>query len=292
MLLLATLSIALMICDHRFYPLRKIRAELTLFVVPLQYIVNAPVQLYVLAKSHMASHQKLLQYNRSLLTTQLLLKARVQKLMALEMENKQLRALLKSAPKASDKVLAVQLLAVAASPFARHIIIDKGKKHGVYLGQPVLDAAGIMGQVIEVDPLTARVMLITDARSAVPVLVNRNGVRAILVGNSFNDNLSLIHVPQTVDVHVGDMLVTSGLGQRYPQGYPVGKISKIVRDPNSPFLNIVVAPSSDIHRSQHLLLAWPSWHDSARQKELASTLERHQHLPHKPQAKKHKDKAA
>ncbi len=275
LLLLSTLSIVLMVCDQRYYSMQSLRAELTLFVVPLQYIVNFPFHLYRRAVSDLASRDALLKQNQLLQTEQLLLKARVQKLLNLEQENKQLRALLKSAPKAGDKVLAGQVLSVGASPFADEIIINKGRRQGLYLGQPVLDAQGVLGQVVEVDPLTSRAILISDLRSAVPVRVNRNGYTGVVVGMGANNRLAMIHVPKTAEIQEEDVLVTSGLGLQFPVGYPVGVIEKITARPGEMFLTVAVRPSADMNRVHQLLLAWPAWHDSARQREVVNLLHNH-----------------
>jgi len=134
--------------------------------------------------------------------------------------------------------------------------VNKGELDGVYKGQPVLDAQGLMGQVIEVLPYTSRVILIADSNHAIPVQVNRNGVRAIAVGSGQLNELVLIYVPDTADIKAGDMLVSSGLGNRFPQGYPVGVIKSVEHDPGEPFAIVSAEPSAYLDRSRHLLLVF------------------------------------
>lgn len=237
--------------------MRLLRAGLSIVITPIQLAVNAPSKAIGWASNTLVSRQMLLSENESLRKQQLLLQAKVQKLLALQQENKQLRALLSSAPKASEHVLAAQLLAVDETPFTQQVMLDRGSNNKVFLGQPVVDAHGVMGQVIAVNPFSSNVMLLTDPRSAIPVQDNRNGLRAIVVGQDEPNSLQLIHVPLTADVKVGDVLVTSGLGQRFPVGYPVGTISNIQRNAGERFANISVKISARINRSRQVLLVWP-----------------------------------
>src|SRR5262249_30056895 len=137
-------------------------------------------------------------------------------------ENAQLRELLKSTPQVEGRVSVAQLLAVDLDPNLQQVIVDKGANQGIFIGQPVLDAFGVMGQVVHADPITSRVMLITDRKSAIPVQDARNSIRAIAMGMGGVGKLALINVPETSDIQVGDLFVCSGLDMRYPVGYPVG----------------------------------------------------------------------
>jgi rod shape-determining protein MreC len=153
--------------------------------------------------------------------------------------------------------LVAQLLAVATDPFVKQVVLDKGHKDKVFVGQPVLDAYGVMGQVIQVGPLTSRVLLISDSHSGVPVQVARNGVRAIAVGDAYTGKLRLMNVQHTVDIRPGDVLITSGLGQNYPEGYPVGQVTHVSKDPGLQFVTIAVEPAAHLDRSRGVLLVWP-----------------------------------
>lgn len=250
-----------MYVDHQQLSLASLRSSFSVVVAPLQYAVDSPFRILSLVQSNLSTHQALLNENTALKAEQLLLRARLQKLIALENENANLRALLKSLPQNSQKIermAAGQLLAVNEGSYSQEVIVDKGSREGVYVGQPVLDAGGVMGQVIGVGLLTSRVLLITDVRSAVPVEDSRNGIRAIAMGQGASGQLVLIHVPEMSEVKVGDLLVTSGLGGNYPQGYPVGVISSAKLSSGEVFSHIMVKPSAHLNRNTRVLFIWPA----------------------------------
>ena len=153
-------------------------------------------------------------------------------------------------------MLVAELIGVDPNPFTQRILIDKGERDGVFLGQPILDATGLMGQVVEVLPYSARVLMITDASHSLPVQVNRNGLRAIASGTGRNEWLELRYVGDTADIREGDIVVSSGLGQRFPAGYPVGRVQSVVRHPSQSFAEVRVAPSAQLNRSRYLLLVF------------------------------------
>lgn len=246
-----------MVLDHRTQYLTKVRSFFTVVVAPLQYVVSTPIHLVNNITLSVASRQALLKENSRLKTQQLLWQAKLQTLTALQNENEQLRALLSSAAKASmERIVIAQLLAVATEPLLSEVVVDKGQHADVYVGQAVLDAKGIVGQVIQVGPLTSRVMLITDMRSAVPVQDARNGVRGIVAGQGGLTNLSLIDVPPTADIKNGDLLVSSGLGGHYPAGYPVGVVNKVKQNMGEQTETIEVEPIAQLDRNQYVLLLW------------------------------------
>ena len=156
------------------------------------------------------------------------------------------------------KTRVAEILAVESDLFLQELVLDKGTRDGIYIGQTVLDAQGIMGQVIQANALTSRMLLITDTRSGVPIQIVRNGVRGIVVGNGRQGDLSLINLPVTTDVQVGDVLVSSSLGARYPAGYPVGTVSAVLHEPGERFATITVKPSAHVDRSQPVILVWPA----------------------------------
>jgi rod shape-determining protein MreC len=160
-------------------------------------------------------------------------------------------------------VLIAQLLAVDTDPFVNQVVLDKGLHDGVFIGQPVLDANGVLGKVIQLGPWTSRVLLVNDNHSGVPVQITRNGIRAIAMGDSYSGKLKLVNIPQTVDVIAGDMLVTSGLGENFPAGYPVGQVLSVVKDPGMQFAAIDVQPSAHADRSRQVLLVWPNQNQKA-----------------------------
>ncbi len=251
-------AIFMMVLDQRAGWTQQVRSALSMPLSFLEYAVSAPVQLIDKLGTMVSTHDSLAKENVDLKAEELLLKAQVQRLLAIESENNQLKALLRSSAQVRGKVLIAQLLAVDTDPFVNQVLLDKGRTDGVFVGQPVLDANGVMGKVIQVGPLTSRILLINDSHSGIPVQNTRNGIRAIAVGDSYTGKLKLVNVPQTVDVKAGDMLVTSGLGEQYPAGYPVGEVTAVEKDPGMPFAVIDVQPSAHSDRSRQVLLVWPS----------------------------------
>ena len=169
-----------------------------------------------------------------------------------------MRELLESSARIPDHVLVAELLAVDMAPFTRRIVINRGIKDGVVEGQSLLDANGIMGQVVHVGPMSSTALLITDPSHALPVQVNRTGFRAIAVGTGASDQLELTHVTNDVDLRVGDTIVTSGMGGRFPPGYPVGRIVSLRRDRGEPFASVQIRPSARLERNREVLLVVPS----------------------------------
>lgn len=254
----ALLSIVLMTVDHRFHHLEALRSTLSVVVYPLRYVVNLPAELGDWASGTFSTRETLQDDNRSLHTRNLLLRAQLQRMDALEAENTRLRELLRSSKKVGERVLVAELLAVDTDPFTRLIVLNKGSRDQVYPGQPLVDAEGVMGQVVHVGPFTSTAMLITDPSHATPVLVNRNGLRAIAVGNGASGKLDLPHLPNNADIKPGDLLVTSGLGGVFPPGYPVGRVTKVDVDPSLPFAHIEAEPAAHLERSREVLLVWTS----------------------------------
>lgn len=248
-----------MVLDYRLHYLVPVRNALIDLITPVQYFVNAPIKLIATANANLTSRQALLAENATLRAKQLLLQAELQKLIALESENTELRALLASSNRnKNDKVTVAQLLAVNTDPLISEVVLDKGEHEGVYVGQPVLDASGIMGQVSQIGSFTSRVLLLSDPRSAIPVQNVRNGVRGIVAGRGNLEKLLLTDIPVTIDIKVGDLLVSSGLGGHFPAGYPVGVVSRIRHDQSEQFAVIEVTPSAQLDRNKPVLLIWPT----------------------------------
>lgn len=265
----------MLILNHEQSHLKTVRTTLSMIVAPAQYLINWPTKMLEWAEESFSNKQKLLSENENLQGQVLLLKAQLQKLLLLEQENTQLRALLQSSPRPNEKVLVAQLLAVDPDPFAQQVIINKGSKQGVYLGQPVLDGNGVFGQVIQLGAFTSRVLLITDTRSAIPVEDSSSGVRGIIVGKGGSTQLALIDMPATANIKVGDQLVTSGLGERFPPDYPVGTIVSITASPGQQFAQVIVAPSAHINQSHLILLVWPQFEKTLQAQKNVNALIKH-----------------
>lgn len=253
-----------MILDHRYHHLDDIRAGVATALYPIQYIVNIPFATTEWASETFVSRETLAKENQELKTEHLLLKAQQQKLYALQSENIRLRELMGSTQDVGERVMISELLAVDLDPFTRQILINKGDLDRAFVGQSVLDAKGVVGQIVEVGPFVSRAMMITDPSHAIPVQVNRTGMRAIAVGTGdINNALELPHIPNNADIIVGDLLVTSGLGGRFPTGYPVAHITKIELDPSQPYSVVMAQPVAQLERIREVLLVWQKSADVA-----------------------------
>ncbi|OGV49570.1 MAG: rod shape-determining protein MreC [Legionellales bacterium RIFCSPHIGHO2_12_FULL_42_9] len=251
------LSIACIFFDYHYPYLGSVRSGFSFFAAPLQYFVDYPVRVMSWMQSLVSAKKVLIDENIKLHYRQTILEAELQKLMAIKQENSQLKQLLLASSKEKMNAMAAQILAVDATNSRQLVILDKGKRDGVYVGQPVLDAKGVMGQIIDVGYLTSTVLLISDSKSAVPVSNNRTGEHAILVGTNDAGLLSLINLPHTASIAKGDLLVTSGLGRLYPEGYPVGRVEKITHIPGEEFIKVDVYPVALLNRNRLVLLIWP-----------------------------------
>ncbi|WP_028240263.1 rod shape-determining protein MreC [Stutzerimonas azotifigens] len=256
LLALVVLSVALMVVDARLEVLKPVRSQLGLVLSPFYWLAEVPVRLWERTTEQFTSRSTLMAENEKLQAEVLLMQRRLQKLAALTEQNVRLRELLNSSALVDDEVLAAELIGVDPNPYTHRILIDKGEKDGVFLGQPVLDARGLMGQVVEVMPYTARVLLLTDSTHSIPVQVNRNGLRAVASGTGNPERLELRHVADTADIKEGDLLVSSGLGQRFPSGYPVATVKEVIHDSGQPFAIVRAVPTAALNRSRYLLLVF------------------------------------
>ncbi|WP_092476177.1 rod shape-determining protein MreC [Pseudomonas sp. NFACC24-1] len=256
LLVLTVLSVALMVVDARFTLLKPVRSQMSLVLMESYWITDLPQRLWQGVASQFGSRTELVAENEKLKTENLLLQGRMQKLAALTEQNVRLRELLNSSALVNEKVEVAELIGMDPNPFTHRILINKGERDGVVLGQPVLDARGLMGQVVELMPYTSRVLLLTDTTHSIPVQVNRNGLRAIASGTGNPERLELRHVADTADIKEGDLLVSSGLGQRFPAGYPVATVKEVIHDSGQPFAIVRAVPTAALNRSRYLLLVF------------------------------------
>ena len=252
------LSVVLMTMDHRHQHIESLRAGLSVLVYPLQMLVELPGATYGWFSETLATRRHLQEENASLRTQILMLKAQTQKLQSLEVENIRLRELLDSSFQVGQKILVAALLSANLDPYQHQITINKGELDKVYQGQPLLDANGVMGQVVHVGPYTSTALLITDTSHAIPVQVNRNGIRTIAIGSGTINRLDLPYLPNNADVRPGDLLTTSGLGGKFPPGYPVAVVEAVVHDPGQTFAQVTATPTARLDRSREVLLVWPT----------------------------------
>tara|TARA_R110002072_G_scaffold2252_4_gene18640 strand:- start:7509 stop:8291 length:783 start_codon:yes stop_codon:yes gene_type:complete len=245
-----------MVVDHLSDYLDQARSGLTTIVTPVLVISDYPTRTADTFQEVFSSRDSLQSKIVLLEQEQLLLKAKTEKMAALTAENNRLRNLLGSSSKLQDNVLVAELIGVDPDPNRHEVTIDKGSSQSVFVGQPVLDAEGLMGQVIAVGPLTSRVLLVSDQSHSVPVQVVRSNLRLIAQGSGVSGQLDLMHVQETADIEVGDLLVSSGLGDRFPVGYPVGVVKMVQHEPGKPFATATATPSALLDRSRHVLLVF------------------------------------
>lgn len=256
MLGLGLLSIALMFVDHVTGWLDGTRAVMTVAVTPVIVIADLPRR-STRGLGELFSSRGNLRGRISQLESELiLLRVKTEKMAALTVENNRLRGLLGSAAKLQDNVLVAELIGVNPNPEDQQVVIDKGSADNVYVGQPVLDARGLMGQVMEVSQFTSRVLLISDQTHSIPVQVMRSNLRLIAQGTGIDQQLELLHVNSTADIKVGDQLLSSGLGNRFPVGYPVGVVDRVDYEPGKPFAEVIARPSARLERTRHVLLVF------------------------------------
>jgi len=249
-------STALLATEHRSPGLNSLRATLSFVVDPLKYLVDLPTTLVEQAAESVSSYRTLKMENERLREEQLAHQARLLKFASLEKENIRLRALLENSFKLGEQVLVAELLSVNTVPYEHIIVVNKGTRFGVHPQQPVLDANGVVGQVFRALPLTSEIMLITDPNHAIPVQVNRNGLLTIAVGSGQLNRLVLPFLPGNADIRPGDLLITSGLGGTFPQGYPVAVVDEFTSQPNKAFATITATPKALLDRNRELMIVW------------------------------------
>jgi rod shape-determining protein MreC len=253
------LSVVILTVDYRYHSpeVTFVRNYLSIAAYPIQWIADSPTRLLGFFDDYIFTQQGLVKENQQLKETQFLQNARIQKYQALEAENNRLRTLLQSSARTNETLAVAEIIKINADLFLHRVILNKGSEQGIHLGQAVIDAEGVVGEVIEVYPTTSRVILLTDASYGIPVENVRTGVRGVVVGTGSLKNLELKHVAHTLDLAVGDSLVTSGLDGHYPSGYPVGTVTHIVHDPGETFVAVQVEPKARLDRVREVLLLAP-----------------------------------
>lgn len=256
-LILIIASIMIMTADHRWHHLESMRGVIeSYFIYPLRYLVNLPADMTGWLDESLSSHQRLLEENQDLREQQLRAQVSLQKLSILEKENERLRKMLSARPKVGEPVLVAELLSIDLDPYRQQVVLNKGSAQQVYLGQPIIDAWGVMGQVIHVGRHSSTAMLISDPSHAIPVQINRNGLRSTAFGTGQAGLLELRYLPHNADIEIGDLIVTSGLGSRFPPNYPVGRITEIERPAGETFAQVMAEPVAHLDRSREVLLVW------------------------------------
>ena len=250
-------SILIMFADSRARHLDAVRTAIGAAVYPLRVIVDAPARLFSWAEESTVSRGDLERDNRRLRNERLLIDAELQKVTALEAENARLREMLGARQRISSEVRVAEIMAVDANPYRHTLVIDVGTADGAYDGQALIDADGVIGQVIGPGLKTSQAVLISDPGHAIPVEVNRNGLRTIAFGTGEIDELDLPYLPNNADIEAGDLLVTSGLGGKFPPGYPVARVSTVTRIPQEPFAVVKATPSATLNQVREIMLVEP-----------------------------------
>ncbi len=253
-LLFSLLSLILIFVDQRFRQIDTIRATLSTITTPIQLVVDVPSRIWYWFNSISGDYSELLEENNSLKAQALIRQRKLQKTASITAENIRLRALLKGAKRLDEAVIVAEVIGVDPDPFTHEVIINRGSNNEVYIGQPLLDATGVMGQVTAVSRFTSRVLLITDARHSIPVQINRNNTRAMASGIGTFNELKLQHVSNSADIKEGDLLISSGLGGLFPFGYPVALVTSINHDPSQAFAQIKAQPLATLTKSRQVLL--------------------------------------
>lgn len=256
-LLYTLLAIALMIGDQRFGALQSLRANLEVVVYPIQYVVNLPFSAAGWMSEHASSRESLIERNADLEGRLLKYRAAMQRYELIQAENMRLRNLLNSSKEINQSVQVAELLSVELAAFKQEIIINQGSKQNVIEGQAVIDSAGIMGQIIRVSPISSTVLLITDPNHAISIENSRTGLRAVAVGTGTSNKLEIRHIPNTEDVKIGDLFISSGLDGQFPANYPVAIITEINHPEGAHFAEVYAEPTAAIDRSREVLLLRP-----------------------------------
>jgi len=248
------MSLALMATDSRLQYLADVREKLMTLLHPLQVIANAPSELYQNTDEYFSTHHYLLAENARLKKQALTQDIALQRLNILSLENTNLRDLLEAKQSLAETSILAEIIHVGRDSFTKKIIVNRGKNHHVITGAAAVDAKGVIGQVTRTYPSSSEITLITDKSLAIPVQIERNGLRAIAFGHGRDNTLDLPYLPANVDIKRGDKLVTSGIDGVYPAGLAVATVVAMKTTQDSPFAHIVCMPTGGIENDRQLLL--------------------------------------
>jgi len=254
---LIALSVSMMLIDHRSQQLEKLRNILQTAVYPIMYVSTIPREMIQGLAGSMERSENLQSDNESLRQENLLLRSRLEKLHSLEADNRRLKRLLGQSDQIAERVLLAELVEVNLEPYTQKISLNKGSRDDVYVGQPVINGDGVIGQVVHTSQFQSTVTLLTDPSSAVPVMVMRNGLRGVLFGTGVRNRLAMPYMTADADIRIGDVLISSGMGGRFPTGYPVATVTDVKQQPSDEFLSINTLPVTQLDHGREVLLIWP-----------------------------------
>lgn len=251
-------SFAVMFLDQRVEGFDRVRLYLNSITSPIIYAANFPQKVFDWSSESFSSRSDLIDDNQKLRESYLLLSERIQRMEFIQRENDRLRSLLDSPLRQDYKKMVSEVMAVENSASSHQLVLNRGATDGVFEGQPVLDENGIVGQITEVGRTTSRLLLISDHTHAIPVRVERSQIRGIAVGSGSLTRLELAYVPHSADIKKGDVLLSSGLGRRFPEGYPVARVTSVISNEGQRFARIIAEPFARLDRVRYLLLLWPA----------------------------------
>jgi len=254
--ILSIAAVALMVADHRLGYMGVVRDALSVATYPFHWAVDAPSSAWNHLSDAFRTRKSLRTENERLGEEIRELRLRLMRFEALEQENRRLREARAGSARVAERYIVAEILQVDLDPYRQRVLIDKGSRDGVFAGQAALDAEGVFGQVTRVGPVSAEIIMVSDPAHAIPVQINRTGVRTIAVGLGQTGKLMLPYLPRNADIAEGDLVVSSGRGGVFPPGYPVARVAEVVRDPAEPLLSVGVTPLAHLDRDPEVLLVW------------------------------------
>jgi len=257
LIIFVVLSFILLINDQRNNYLSILRNSIAIAIYPLQSAVEIPSRLTDWFDLRIKSKEILIKENQNLLSQQKINSSILQRYESLEQENERLKQILNAASNLDNKVEITRIISVNVNPYRHTIVIDKGERDGVYEGQVLLGTDGVIGQILHTNFLTSEAILISDSDHALPVEINRNGLRTIVLGNGSYTKLDVPYIPNNADIEIGDLLVTSGLGGKFPSGYPVAKVDFIESDLSEQFYKVSAKPIAYLNQVREVMLLKP-----------------------------------
>ncbi len=283
-LFLAVISVALMVADHRYQYLNGVRQTLSTLVYPIQWLVDMPARVTHWMVDSVADRNHLRAENEALSAALRDANVNLQTMAALTEENRRLRALNEAVSNVSDKRLIARIMHVDMDPLRHRVLLNKGQVDGLFKGQAILDTHGIFGQITQVGRYSAEAIMISDPEHAIPVRVNRSGLRTIAEGTGSTDKLNLPFLTSEADIKVGDLLIASGLGGIFPAGYPVAEVTRVERNPTETFATVEAKPLALLDRDYEVMLIWyqPPVQESLVDPNQKATPLRVDNKPHKP----------
>jgi rod shape-determining protein MreC len=250
-------AVGTMIADHRFHALDTVRLSLSVLAHPVQEVASAPSQLMGRFTAYFESQDRLLRENQALKTKVLEQAALAQEARLLRSEHEYLLGLTAGKSRFADQGTIAEVLYTARNPFTRKIVVDRGLQHGMRAGMPVIDGTGVVGQVTSVGTFTSEVTLVTEKDQSVPVMLLRNGQRAIAVGSGKDGAIDVPFMPVAADVQNGDVFVTSGIDGTYPPGLVVAQVTSVEKNAAFAFMKIGAKPAAGVENHRYVLLLQP-----------------------------------